>query len=690
MSEQPSTSAAQSVPQPEKKGKAPATHEQKQKRRRLIRRIIVLALVAAIVAAGVYLLRKFVFKSDENGLGEVMTMPVMRSSIQSTVSGMGNARAKNSASVTPEAGSRVLELFVAEGDYVEKGQLLYNLDDSAAQEAILAAQENIRTARENAANALKPVAEYNDEIARLQADMANLTITAPHDGKLLDVSLDLKPGMDANLGDPVATVVNDTKMRLSLYYSWAYDGQITVGQKATISIPASMTDITGTVEQVNYVRRVVPEGSVMFEVVFLMDNPGTLTEGMAATATLTAADGTPIYPYSSGSLRYYETTRVVVKIGGPVLSVNLMNYADVKKGQVLVRLGDTSISKQIDERRAAIRETQKSAESAQKMVDTAIEALAEAEKKLENYHAVAPISGRILSCGLIQGNEVGSGDSIYIADTATMMVDINIDERNIGYVSKGMFVDMRDQMGNYYMGIMDQVSLTAKAENGVATFPAVVVVDNPEGKLMTGSYMDYTFIASQSNDCLVVPIQAVKNVTLAEGQDVYGPSDFDPNDYSFEYEGGKTDPDTPDAPADGGDFLPGDGLLTEPGLPVEGGDVDFSFEQIDALPGEEVIVDNTIPGAIAIAEPWFGGSVMGPDAFRNKGTATVCFVQGEPDERAIEAQEGWEVPEGFFAVLVETGLSDDTNVEIKSGLREGDIVFTGYMTDSANNWGMYG
>lgn len=68
-------------------------------------------------------------------------------------------------------------------------------------------------------------------------------------------------------------------------------------------------------------------------------------------------------------------------------------------------------------------------------------------------------------------------------------------------------------------------------------------------------------------------------------------------------------------------------------------------------------------------------------------TYTVCFVQGTPDERAIEADPSWQMPEGFFAVQVETGLSDESNVEIESGLNEGDMVFTGYMTQSANNWG---
>jgi multidrug efflux pump subunit AcrA (membrane-fusion protein) len=603
----------------EPKKKAPATHEQKQKRRKRIRRIVTWVVVIAMIAAAVVLLRSFLLSSGESGLGEPMDATVMRGSIQSTVSGMGNARAKTSATVTPDAGSKVLELFVSEGDYVEEGQLLYNLDDSAAQEAVQTAQDSIRKAQET-------VDDYNTELNKLYANVANLTITAPHDGKLMDVNTDIKVGADLSEGTAVATVVNDTKLRLHLYYSWAYEGQITVGQAARVSLPVTMSDYPATVEQVNYVRRVVPEGSVVFEVVFVMDNPGTLTEGMTASASLTGADGTAIYPYQSGTLEYYETTKVTVKVAGPVLSAHLMNYADVTAGQVLVQLGDTDASAEIASKQNSLRE-------AQKVVDSAVETYNEAVAKLDNYHASSPISGRVLTCDLTLGEEVPSGASIYIADTATMMIDINIDERNIGYVSNGMWVDIQDMTGNYYTGVIDQVSLTAKAENGVASFPATVVVDNPDGLLMTGSYVDYTFVASQSSDCLVVPIQAVKTVTLS-----------------------------------------GDSA---------GGDMDDSFDE-----DGEIIEDQAVPGASSaiMVDSSYSTSALGPSAFQNSGTATVCYVKGEPDDRAIEADESWNVPDGYFVVPVETGLSDENNVEIKSGLYEFEDVFLAYTTNSAYGW----
>lgn len=688
------------VPPTEPKKKGPATYEQKQKRRKIVRRIVALVVAAAILGGGGWALKKYVFTDDEQGLGEAMTQFVNYGSIQSTVSGMGNARAKNSATVTPAVGSGakrplVLDLYIAEGDYVEEGQPLYNLDDTAALEMIRDKEEEVRTAQENLQKALDAddsdsLSTHYKKLNTLYEELADLTITAPHAGKLMDVNRDLKAGQDASAGEAVATIINDTKLRLHLYYSWAYEDQISVGQAARITLPASMSDYPATVEQVNYVKRIVPEGAVTFEVVFVMDNPGTLTEGMLASASLTGTNGEPAYPYESGKLEYYESTKITVKVGGPVESVSLMNYADVKEGQVLVKLGDKDQQKRIADQQDVIRSKEKGIEGLRKAVETAQEAVVDAQKELDNYHATAPISGQVISCDLMEGEELPEGASIYIADTATMVIDISIDERNIGYVAKGMMVDIQDMMGNYYMGIVDSVSLSAKAENGVAAFPAVVLVDNPDGMLMTNSYVDYTFVASQSDNCLIVPIQAVMNVTLA-GEDgmMGGGDDFMFDDGGFMFDGGDMvfpeggdDFDIPEGEDDilpEGDTLPEGGDM-ESAEPVEG--------ELDPSVGGVIIDDNAVPQAMVVSvSSGMMSSSRGPSAFQRPGSVTVCFVKGEPDERAIEADEGWNMPEGFFAVIVETGLSDSYNVEIKSGLYEGEEVFTGYITDSAYSYG---
>ena len=44
-----------------------------------------------------------------------------------------------------------------------------------------------------------------------------------------------------------------------------------------------------------------------------------------------------------------------------------------------------------------------------------------------------------------------------------------------------------------------------------------------------------------------------------------------------------------------------------------------------------------------------------------------------------------EIPAGFYPVQGEIGIQDNYNVEIKSGVEEGTVVFTQIMSD--NVWG---
>lgn len=594
--------------------------------------IIILAAVAIAVAVVLYL---FIFKEDTSK-GTAMTDFVSIGSIQSTVEGSGTTKAKDSATITPTSGGTVLEVFVQEGDQVTEGQPLYTMDDTAAQKAVSDAQKAVDDAAKTVTNCQKELQAVYDSIA-------DLTITAPHAGKLMDVA-SLKRGDDVSVGDKIATLVNDTKLRLSLYYSYAYEGQISKGQSVQISIPAVMATRSGKVEQVNYVRRVVPEGGVMFEVILVLDNPGTLTEGMDASAAITAADGTAIYPYENGKLEYYETTEITAKARGPVESINLMNYADVKAGALLVQLGEEDQDEEIASKELAL-------QSAQEALKTAQDKLTEAQEGLANHNAVAPISGTVLACSLVAGTEVQSGQAITIADTSVMTIEIKVDERNIQYVKPGMWVDI-DQYGNYFGGVVESVSQIANAENGVATFPAVVKVDNPDGLLMSNMYVSYSFVASQSDNCLTVPIQAVKYVTLADTGGMAG-------DDGMMEDGAITDGD-----------------LAEPVPEAYTG---------GAAPSSLGMVISSSGGSVSIG----GGSGGRPGGSSGDGTATIVFVKADtmPENGIAEPDPAWECPEGFWAVPVEVGLADTTRAEILSGLNEGDEVFIGYETQSADSWG---
>ena len=68
-------------------------------------------------------------------------------------------------------------------------------------------------------------------------------------------------------------------------------------------------------------------------------------------------------------------------------------------------------------------------------------------------------------------------------------------------------------------------------------------------------------------------------------------------------------------------------------------------------------------------------------------SATVVYVQADsrPDNALELPYQDEEIPSGFYPVQVEIGIQDTYNVEIKSGVEEGTVVFT--QMQSASTWG---
>lgn len=638
MTEQTTPAPNQSVPSGPKK--------KKRKGKGRIKTILALVLTVAVITSTAGSLWYFVFRPTETK-GEILTDTVEIGSISAKVEGNGLTRAKQSATVAPTSGT-VLEVLVKEGDTVTKGQLLYRMDDTKAKESVATAQEEVNKCQKE----IQTIQE------NAQKKIADLTVKAPHSGNLREVA-SLKVGDTVSAGDTVATVVNDTKLRLSLYYSYAYESSIQVGQTAQISIPAIMGERTGKVEQINRVRFVSPEGAAHFEVVFVLDNPGTLTEGMEASAAITGGDGAPIYPYQNGKLAFYESTAVKAKAGGTVEQFSLMNYADVKAGQVMLQVKAQDNQEEMTAKQEALKAAQ--------------EKLKQATDELAKFNGLSPIGGTVLSCSLTAGQEVESGQGVSIADTSQMTVDINVDERNARFIQKGMQVDL-DQYGTPYVGTVESVSMTAKGENGVATIPAVVKVDNPDGSMIPGTYVNYSFIASQSEDCLTVATAAVQNVSFANVKlpdnldaPVVQEDDFIPKE-SWE----------PEELPDGADE---DGMAPEELLPEAEGAIAAPM----TFRSSKVVARRLS----ALEPPVSQGGTITKDSPSAPTEGTIVFVKADsaPANAILEPDPAWECPEGFWAVPVEIGLSDATRVEIKRGLNPGDTVFIGYATQSADSWG---
>ena len=523
-----------------------------RKKRRKTVRLFVLLLI--LIAAGLGI-RYFLSQKSGGEQTEVLTAVVQYGSITSTVDGSGLTKAKDSETITIATTGTVSEVYVNEGDTVEPGTPLFVIDSDTARTAVDKARQDV-LGREKQLNALLK-------------DVAGLNLAAGYPGKLLE-TVDLNPGDEITKGQKVAVLADDTRLRLTQYYSYAYEGQIVRGQKVDVSIPALMSSLPGTVEAVHMVSRITPEGTKLFSADILVDNEGALSAEMAATATVDVG-GETVYPYEPGKLEYYRTGDLNSTVNGTVLSSSLVDFLQVSAGQVLVRIDG-------EDSEAEIFSAQQSLEEAQKELETA-------EKNLANCSAVASIAGKVIGLTMKPGDEIAANTTVVtISDTSSLIVNATVDERNVSAIQVGTMVDL-DQWGTTAMGTVESVSLSSTINNGVATYPMVISVDNSEETLQVNSYINYSLTASENDNCLILPLQAVRTVSTEEGESL-----------------------------------------------------------------------------------------------------TVVYVKGDQPENMVEGVMIDEmIPEGYWPVPVEIGISDNYNVEIKSGVEEETEVFT--QVQISSSWG---
>ena len=475
----PAETAAQTPGAPVGAANGSTPPKNRKKRKKTVRRIIAAVLVLAI---GFTLLKKF---GKKEGEAEIGTAIVDYGSITSMVNGSGMVKAKKSESITLATAGTVGDVFVTEGQKVAAGDPLFTYDSPDAEKKVREAKTNIEG--------------YQKQLNAAYKDIAKLNLTAPYAGKLLE-TVKLTVGDEVG-AQKVATLVDDTQMRLTQYYSYAYQSKLYAGQTVQVSVPALMSSIDGRVEKVHMVKRVTSEGSELFSVEIVVPNAGVLAKDMAASATV-VVNGETVYPYEAGKLDYYRTSELSIP-AGTVVATNLIDYLSVSAGEPLVQVNGENTENTIFDLEQSLQKAQKELE--------------EAEKNAAYANAVAPIDGMVIGLSITPGQEItASATALTISDTNTVTISATVDERNVSYLKVGMGVDL-NQWGNPSFGTISSVSLSSSVNNGVATYPFTIEADNADGTLQINSNINYNLTASQSDNCLVLPIQAVRTVGLEDG-----------------------------------------------------------------------------------------------------------------------------------------------------------------------------
>lgn len=459
----------------------------------------VILLPALILIAGAAIGIKVLFFQEEGQT--VLTDRTGYGSLSTTVTGTGITQPADSMTYTTASDAEITAVYVSAGDTVEAGDLLYTQDDRELDDQIEDYQDQI-TELENQLD------DYAEQLQEVEESIASLTVSAPFAGRVTEVAVEA--GDQVMAGETLCTLVDDTQMVLTQYFSYAYEDQIYVGMDAGVSIPSLMLDQPGTVTEIQKVDRVTEQGEHCFAVTVTLDNPGALTQGMTGAGYLTADSGEKIYPAVEGALEYNASREITAEVGGEITAVAVVEYQQVGAGERLITMDESDYQKQ----RASL---EKQRTQAQDKMTQLEEKIAETEEKRSDYNVTAEFAGKIIMVAVKEGEhprEAGQ-TAVTLYDMTSMAITANIDELDIDSIQLGMEAEITRsgaERDEHYTGTVTEISYEATNSNGVAYFPITISIPSG-GELSAGVNVSYSISVGDASEGVLAPIGALQSTS---------------------------------------------------------------------------------------------------------------------------------------------------------------------------------
>jgi RND family efflux transporter MFP subunit len=244
----------------------------------------------------------------------VRTAMVEKKTFDYLINASGKIEAVDQIMVVAERSGYLDELSVKEGDYVEKGKTLAQMDQTESliklEKARIALKNAMITYQSEAFNfptilndstdlRKQEIEEYlmvksgqyaaEIELKEAELDLEKTIIKAPTSGRIAD--LKTKRGSMVNAGDELFEIINTNQLELKVKVLESDINLISLGQKAEIfPVGGAAEGITGTVKSIN--PKVDENGLV--QVGILIDQTKGLLPGMNARAIIRAPQNNSI------------------------------------------------------------------------------------------------------------------------------------------------------------------------------------------------------------------------------------------------------------------------------------------------------------------------------------------------------------------------------------------------------------
>ena len=462
---------------------------------------ITAAAVALLLGGGIWA----VVKSRDAGTEDVTKTTAMVScgDLETYIEGSGVTAAKKREELGREVKGKVTQVLVAEGDEVHTGDPLLVIDPTETRKELADAQKELTEAERGVSDAQLEVSKAQSDLSAAQRKLSRLHITAPFTGKLIpakdsdDKDVSFRVGEQVSEGQVIGYMVNDRQMKLTLAFSAEYARSIRTGQSATVSIASAMSEVSGTVSSVETAQQISSEGVRVIRVGITVNNPGSLTKGMTATATINAGRLGAIYPANAGTLEYSREEAVTAQMSGEIIKLNGTSYSTYNGGALIMSLSSDASQDEIAAAQNGIAAANRTVDSAKTAANEKRAHIAELQQQIQNSTVTSPMDGIVVSLNAVEGQEATG--SVQQGQQATMTM----------YASDGSEISLTGEVQSV---ALEPTQSSGDGQGSMPTFKAVISVDPLEGqKVYSGMSIEYKITTASSYGCLMVPSSAIVN-----------------------------------------------------------------------------------------------------------------------------------------------------------------------------------
>ncbi len=410
--------------------------------------------------------------ADRNGESQPEeTVVARRGTLLVTIDATGSLAPRAEVSLSFSSGGRVAEVFVEEGQRVEIGQPLIQLETDDLELQVTQAEVALAAAEAQLAQLLAP--PQPEQVAVQEANLAAMEAQLNAAAANRD---QLTAGADAGqISAAEAQLASATAQQKS-----AFDMHEMTMKCFTFEIPAGTP---------------LPNGKVS------KGDKRTICPGLGATE---------------------EQSRYSLAVADASLTTAQAQLDELLAGADAdqVRAAQANVATATAQRDATQAQfdlllagaTEAQIETTQASVDDALVALEQARSNLEKSTLTAPVAGTIISLGVQPGEIAGANQAVVVLnDLATLEVDVNLDETDVARVAVGQEVQLGLDAfpGVDLAGEVTYIASVAQSGSGVVLYPVTIRLTPTELAVRAGMTVDVEIATASQEDALIVPLRAI-------------------------------------------------------------------------------------------------------------------------------------------------------------------------------------